>query len=243
MKLSDILEASWDELTNVTFPKNMRAHMFNKQGQGNNIPVGSGANAAVYRKDDPEHLNTVQRVSSAKGTDDRGYHAYAEFLTRYPGLRKNPYLPRLRKVEHTADNVVEYEVERLHPFHDERISHAPTLWALCNRIFTPDRVLKIKSAVANDMTSEGKEALKTRIIGTLIMAVNLRDTRQRETIQDPLLRQALRVISAVTRHDIVYPDIHEGNIMWRLTGTMPQLVITDPLFQHNERRSEDYEAN
>jgi len=25
-------------------------------------------------------------------------------------------------------------------------------------------------------------------------------------------------------------DLHEHNVMWRMTGLMPQLVLTDPLY-------------
>jgi hypothetical protein len=42
-------------------------------------------------------------------------------------------------------------------------------------------------------------------------------------------KQAIEFIRNVRRTSGGYPDIHAGNLMWRMTGTMPQLVITDPL--------------
>jgi hypothetical protein len=58
------------------------------------------------------------------------------------------------------------------------------------------------------------------------------DAEQSKTIQDPLLRQALRVVRAIKSRSKKYVsvDIHSSNIMWRLAGTMPQLVLTDPLY-------------
>jgi hypothetical protein len=229
---------SWDNIRRA-HPQNVRDRIYAKQEQGNNIPIGSGANAAVYAKDDPHSLDSVQRVSSKEKRRDLGYHTYAQFLLKYPGLKKNPYLPRIHSVEHDDDNsVVEYEIERLHPFDDPKISHPDMLWAICNKMFTPQQVKWMKEDVDLEPTQrdprEEHVVLRRAIAEVIAMCIpggNLDDT-----IKDPQLKQAINVVRAVLRHNRgsgVYTDIHSDNIMWRMTGTMPQLVITDPLYQSN----------
>jgi hypothetical protein len=50
-------------------------------------------------------------------------------------------------------------------------------------------------------------------------------------IKDPELREALDFISKVQSEGKrkFTMDLHSGNIMWRITGNRPQLVIMDPL--------------
>lgn len=49
-------------------------------------------------------------------------------------------------------------------------------------------------------------------------------------IKDPLLKQAIMFIVKIGMRDReAYVDVHEANIMFRLTSTGPQLVISDPL--------------
>ena len=50
-----------------------------------------------------------------------------------------------------------------------------------------------------------------------------------EIILNNELKQAIRFIQYIAKKKNFKIDMHMGNIMWRITGTMPQLVIVDPL--------------
>jgi hypothetical protein len=200
--------------------------------------MGKGANSFVYQdKEDTEKLNTVTRIGSAEDYDDMGYKTYIEFLQARPKLRSNPYLPRIHGVT-GKDGVIQYDVERLHPFDTEKIASVEVLLAVAERAFVDSTVRRMRHEAENNTEYDAIEDLRSDIVHNIRGLIGRgngsnidRMVMLKENVKDPMLIQAIQVITYLLKYNQQrVNDVHQGNVMWRITGTMPQLVITDPLY-------------
>ena len=200
---------------------------------------GVGANSFVYHnQDDGQNLDNVSRVASSEDGADRGYRIYADFLRAHPKLQDNPYLPRIQNVS-SDGNVDEYTVERLVPFQSLRVTTVETLLALIERVFTDKIVERIRDT---DYTGANEllviEALSHEILRVLWGCIGKTPGTSKEQlnmmknyIKDPQLVQAIQAINYLLRtKENTSQDLHAGNVMWRITGRTPQLVLTDPIY-------------
>lgn len=183
--------------------------------------VGGGAYASVFKKSP----GTVMRIGKydPKGSSDAHMNFISHILENNL-ISNNPYFPRIYKAlivrvpvkpnQYDESKKLQYqyvyvtEMEKLVPFSklDEQ-----QLEAIADRIFDTKMADYLKNK--QDLVIDIPETLHI-----LLSKNKLQD------IKDPKLKQALEHI------DETYGalDIHEENIMVRLTNIGPQLVLTDP---------------
>ena len=235
-------ETTWGSMdNNPDLPRNVKQKKNELSKQPGVRPLGHGANSFVYQDTDNQHeLNTVRRVSSSKKKrDDIAYRLYAEMIRANPELQQNPYLPRIEAIT-DGDDTREYKLERLVPFDSPKVGHLAILKAVMARMFTDEAIDKIKQR-ANDALVRYPQTpysrhLMNAIARTIAIGVEdpddmLQPNYMSQYIKDPALVKAMQAVASLLSNEGVYKDMHGSNFMWRMTGTMPQLVITDPLFQ------------
>lgn len=197
--LSDKLERSKDKL--------FRKAINSARERPDHEYVGSGSNAYVGRSTSPHEMDNVERIS----TEQDGNAIFLAAIHDTPQIQANPFLPRVR-ARRTVDGFAFIVVERLQPFTSERIMHEEwfSSW------WEQHMLIPLGDHYYPDLESIFYEAIEHEDVA-------------RKTIRDPQLHQALKFIRAVSERFTLTVDIHDANMMWRVTGTMPQLVFTDPL--------------
>ena len=186
-----------------------------KMGQRSRKSSGGGAYAAgIEDPTDPSMYRKKSRMPSLLEKD-----AYYQFIkAAQPYVDYNPFLPRVYKIIVKKDPrgflKPEYHMEKLTPYNEAWRMYDQDGNSL-NKILK--RKLFTKEAVGGDVPR--------------LLANSLEFPFQADTyIKDPKLIQALDLIRTVkeTNSNFMY-DLHEGNMMFRIGTTGPQLVITDPL--------------
>jgi hypothetical protein len=206
--------------------------------------IGSDDNTfgKAYKIDSPKRLNQITkaaRVGSFQkepkditGPDDDGYLSY---LKKVQKLEKegyhNPYFPRIHDLKvWQSGGEFHYRVnmEKLLPFDTEKLmGNKGLIESIWERMFT----ISIQDAIERWPYLENNPSNKSpgkRIERMFRQAFGNGET---SLIKDPELKDALNVINkmADSSGNHFNHDLHDGNFMWRMTGTMPQLVILDPL--------------
>lgn len=176
--------------------------------------LNAGINAYVGKHNTPHAANEVERVSSA----DDATVAYLRAIAFNPTIQQNPYIPRILK-QQIKNQIAHFTVERLYDFEHPMVGTEDTLRALNERIFVRPLTL----------TFSKKLTVRSPVILIAGAIENITAKMEFEKIADPQLVEALKFICDIKDRLEADLDIHDGNIMWRITGNMPQLVITDPL--------------
>jgi hypothetical protein len=182
---------------------------------------GSGHFAKVSHHDTPKRQNQVRKsgVAGMIGLDhprrvtdpaEDGYLCYIKMVVE--SGNKNPYFPRIHNVKtfRAPDGTIYYDVdlEKLYPYETEEISgNEDLISSLRDRMFIDD------------------ENTKDDGISSLI----LNSDYDVSHIKDPKLKEAIIKIQAVAKEGDHSWDLGPSNMMWRITGNMPQLVFTDPI--------------
>jgi hypothetical protein len=161
----------------------------------------------VGKTDDEHNLDSVERTAPLEDPTA----AFLEWLTKNPNRRNNPFFPRvLSRDPGSAKHVPTYHVERLVPLTDKHIDHPDlitSLWDVYLTIPPP---------------AEPTAALLAKRIEHTVSAKRIAD------FKDPMLRAAIVQMATYAEEHNVEFDLHLGNMMWRITGNMPQLVFSDP---------------
>jgi hypothetical protein len=184
------------------------------------IELGKGQFATVHKDDDdPHQYNQVIRTTT--GGKDGGVR-WHEAISTNPQIQNNPFIPKVYKVSKQGEQYTS-EIQHLYPLDSPKIAGnqllMQTLW---NEYFNP-----VYSTFPRTRTpSTFAKALSREI--TLCYWENGYKINP-DTPLGHKLRQAIEFIKLVQHGKENGMDAHEGNLMWRITGTMPQLVITDPL--------------
>lgn len=179
------------------------------QSQSNHKYVGSGSGAYVGRTDNPHELDNVERLSD--NTD--GTSLFYQWLLDHPDSASNPYFPRVKS--HQSKDGISYSIiERLVPLQNDRLMSEMLMKSVWERMFN----LPLPTAEPLQIV--------TVIADKLELACSRRGADVRQTIVDPHLIEAINLLMTDAR--MGSPDIHENNLMWRITGNRPQLVFTDP---------------
>jgi len=192
---------------------------------------GAGSFGSTYAVPSHKRLNQITKVGRAGYVDkdsfrirhasdpiQDGYLAYInEIYKLEQDGEKNPYFPVIHdlKIFKDDDGRLSYNLnmERLHDFTKPSIvSNTDLLQSLAENMFVqvPDMI----GFDADYIIKTIREAAKNN---------------RYDNIADRQLRKALRLIHRIHVNAGRVIDLHSGNVMWRITGTMPQLVITDPL--------------
>ena len=218
MKVCDILEAAVDDQSDKRVPEFATRVATMKSNDPAHRFVGSGTNAYVHSRDDPHDMDRVYRT--AKRAD--GGSIYLRYIATHPNLHNNPYFPRVVQApSNHREAFPTYQIEPLKDFYWKPIANNPVLCdAVYERIYGPrdeaddDAFTMLDRHLAEDMDN---------CIYSGIITKRFKDTS---------LVEALTIIHQLARRYRLSGDVHTGNIMWRLTSTMPQLVITDPLWDN-----------
>lgn len=224
MKVRDLIEGyegSDDErqdfLSQRTTPA-LKDYIKKNASDGHNY-VGSGGQAYVTQKDSQHELDRIRRISDSKRDLTVAYMAV---INANPEIQKNPYFPRVLKASHDADaKVADFEIEKLYPLNSPKIaSNEQLIKSLWERWFKPDAVAYVREHWASLVAHTIENAIRT--------------DSALEKIADEQLAEAIMIIRRMMAQMNIRPnslDIHSANLMWRMTGTMPQLVITDPWYK------------
>ena len=241
-----------DDYPDMVSPAHKK-HIDNIKKNPKVTPVGTGANAFVYKQDDPQ---LVDRVFRSAPIEDAGTY-YLNRVYHSPLMKTNPYLPRVIEIPSRAKNKLPtYQVEQLAPLKTPVLLENKELWRsfLFKCFKNYDWLEKLKKAIDegdedkvdsieryNDLSDSPRFSSAyyycVKIVALIRTALYHNDL---ETIKDPKLRQALHFITEVEQdlreeiadNDNGYEtklDIHPGNIMIRLSGQGAQLVIIDPI--------------
>ena len=170
--------------------------------------LGSGSFAYVGT-DDRDNFGDVERISDHGESNAR----FLEVLWKSSTMRHNPYFPRVRAVNKEKETTI-IITERLIPFNTPSIAHDQLIDVVFNTCFTLDVHQRPYPFKIYQLLDE--------------MAVAA-DDDDYSRIKDPVLIQALKFISKVSKRFDSDIDLHSDNVMWRMTYPRPQLVITDPI--------------
>lgn len=207
MKLSELHEDQQLDMPSAMTPQ-MQAAVKLRNQDPTLTRLGNGASAIVVQSKSPHQMDNVERLSS--GED--GTSAYLQAIANVPAVHDNPFLPKVRSVRR-AEGVMSVVAERLHPYDSKKLFTQPLIQAVWEQI---------TSEPFPTDPAEQMVCIDALIETSIFKGVN-------KYVHNEQFKQAIEFIRAVRKRFGGYPDIHEGNLMWRMTGTMPQLVITDPL--------------
>jgi len=197
-----------------------------------NIPgsdvAGTGEFGTAYELPSSKRQNQVTKVaragsirslSSVENVEEDGYLTYLNAIHNLNS--DNPYFPRIHDLKIMKDKngklTYRANIERLVSFYNDKIFDNDELM----RSLYDDMFIKELSDPYGDADA-----------GKMIHVKLDRITNYRSPIsdiKDPELKEALQLIFQIKNEGGFVIDLHGGNIMWRITGTRPQLVILDPL--------------
>jgi len=204
--------------------------------------MGHGSFGAAYATDSPKRLNQITKIGKAASmpngriipADKISDDGYLSWLAMVDGCKhegnNNPYFPVIHdlKIMRGNDGKLHYRVnmERLIPFDTPKIlGNEDLMSALCNNMFGKD----IQKKEGYDNTNEEYDDIRGAY-GDLIKHQLIRGLKNANAVKDENLRDALLAIKYLIDDSKEFTeDIHSGNIMWRITGNIPQLVLVDPL--------------
>lgn len=164
---------------------------------------------------------TLSGEKNAFNPDEDGYLSYLKAIQdiKHSG-NNNPYFPRIHDLKTIRDKHTEHisyrvNMEKLVPFKSDKI------------IYNDDLMRSLYSDMFNDQYDENPLSIPSNIeIACYSNTWNIKDPDLLEVIK---LIQEIKARSDRDLDNGFGIDLHEGNMMWRITGTRPQLVITDPL--------------
>lgn len=187
--------------------------------------IGQGAFSKVKKFNSPKRLNQVKKTGRAanftggKLTDTNqetdGYLSYIKMVSKNPN---NPYFPKVHKlqVKKGPDGKIYYDadLEKLLPYNTPKI------------IDNYDLMNSLKEYMF-DFSKSINSMLEEYSLADL-MSYSLNNP---QIIRDQNLDDALEKIREIISNSngLLGDDVSYQNMMWRITGNMPQLVITDPI--------------
>lgn len=151
------------------------------------------------------------------------YYMYIKTITNSGLAQSNPYFPRVYKVEVERDSAgrkkPSFEMETLM---NAREFDSEALYNMGKKMFNK----------FDDMLPYGRDSHSAHINYAIVNAMKyviMNDSYS--DVKDKKLIQALRVISDIVDESIdsFHLDLHAGNIMLRGTKNGPQVVLTDPI--------------
>jgi hypothetical protein len=188
--------------------------------------IGQGAFATAYDTGSAKRLNQVTKVgrtgevshasksSTAKSVDEDGFLVYLKHVVK----EDNPYYPELHDlvVRKNKSGTLDYtaNLHKLSPFRSEKIyGNIDLMTSLCDDMFY------------------GREYgyFDPHEPGNSIRQMLDTSSHMPEIIKDPDLKVAMKTIVGLGQKHNFMLDLHAGNIMWRINGYRPQLIIYDPL--------------
>ena len=196
--------------------------------------AGAGSYSQVYGSDSSKRLNQVTKVGRTGlvlDDDDAGvdyveqdaYLFYLQEVYRYLKYSHNPFFPQIHDLKIFRNKETEKlsfraNIERLHPMEIFE-GNEEVIKMVWNNLFGETYYLE---PMLDDLTRQISVVCRQYVASNKSNAID---------IKNPQMREALDVIYEIIRVSKrkIGLDLHEYNMMWRLTGTMPQLVFNDPV--------------
>lgn len=215
----------------VQLPKGRTVYGFFKNADGS--PEGQYS----FVKDDPTDPHAVIKNQKRPNVKDP-FWTYAQALHDSPDMMDNPYLPKVYKQTTLSDNrsntVKTARMEKLHPvsvLHPEQVLHI--YHRAMGKEFEETSVGKEFLRASKFMTPDAiRFRLADEALATLLAMLQyiVDGDASPVVIHDQELKAALIFIERIRRKHKFSGDIHDDNIMVRLSSHGPQMVITDPLW-------------
>lgn len=179
--------------------------------------MGAGSNAYVSKKDNPHHMDYVQRTSSVYD----GGALYQMAVLKNKEIQKNPYAPKILSVDNTNKKYPTINLEPLVAYKALK-DNEQVLKHYIDKIFIDPTVNQYQISLL-----PVEKQLMFQLVGLLRIAMR----RGGENIKDQQMLQLVNFIYDVQDNvpGKLFVDIHTDNVMWRLSNQGPQLVIIDPL--------------
>jgi hypothetical protein len=225
MRLSEIIDP---EIKDAEGPSllnsgNPNEYWKNKLQLGKRLGTGYFAAAWTHASDPGVIIKIEKNPSTPK------YNSYYRYIENVKTqMASNPFLPRVYDIEK-----INYAALTQHVYVIERLHHADSL--LDRGLLTRDHIMgmidrylilnKDSRYEVEDMESEELWEWFSNKIADISKYGN---GSVRTPTKDTKLTQACDMVNDLT-HSGSFVDIHEDNIMLRLTSVGPQVVITDPL--------------
>ena len=208
--------------------KNLSSYTNRVIGNTDSKELGKGSFGTGYDIKSNKRLNQITKLGTV-GKFDKDYKVrpvadinedgYLSFLRMVHGYSKkgfvNPYFPVIHdlKIMKSPENALFYAVklEKLTPLKSANIVDNQ---ALINSLY--------ENMFGSTVGGYHYLDILFRLNQGLIKP---------DTIKDEELKKALYLIKSLisSNHQFV-PDIDANNIMWRITGSTPHLVIVDPIY-------------
>lgn len=190
--------------------------------------LGSGSFGATFDTKSEKRQGQVTKVGRAgniqdrskivKKVEDDGYLAYLKAV--FDSGSDNPYFPRIDDLTVRADKdtgalTYRANLQKLVPFTSDKI-------------YGNDDLME---SLYDDMFTEHTHFYKDfgAAAGIKFNIDAMASSNNYTKIKDPEMKEALLFIEKVRQSGNFTSDLHSGNMMWRITGTRPQLVFSDPL--------------
>ena len=189
----------------------------------------SGLFAHGYEDPDDPFMFRKKNHLPGKTLSKDAYFQYVKTIA--PHIKSNPFLPRIYEVriekDPTGDEQPEYTLEKLVHLEDVNLQ---TLKSVCYSIFGNN-----EQEIENFITT--KQCINLLIDGLETAFYSNESARRTAgsgqiSVTNKKLLQALSIIKKVRDTNSLYGlDLHQENMMLRITPVGAQLVLTDPLFQ------------
>jgi len=187
--------------------------------------IGVGSFGRAMQVDRPKRLNQITKIGVAgkigrKGidkVDDPSKDGYLSYLKMVHKIEQdggyNPYFPRIEslRIKKSKNGEIHYhtDLEKLYPYKTSKI------------IQNQELMSSLKDEMFH-ITKHNEDY-------DLSMLVMVACDGERSWIKDPELAKAVSLIDKVAAKGHFRWDMGTNNMMWRITGNRPQIVITDPL--------------
>lgn len=209
-------------------PKQSKQTADSYKSKVNNVggkAIGRGSFATGYELDSPKRKNEITKVgrtgsigvknSTAKKVEEDGFLIYMKTIQG----QENPYYPTMYdlRVIREPNGALSYRanMHKLSPFFSEKIYLNDDLMTSLY-----DDMFYGRDYGYFDPTDPGGSLKYTLEDQCIVMP---------EIIKDPDLKIAIDTIVKISQEHNFMIDLHSGNILWRITGTRPQLILYDPL--------------
>ena len=203
----------------------------------NTYPMGKGHFGAAYVHDSPKRQGEITKYAKAgsvsgvsnnkKEERTSKQDAYLAYIKMVIDFEKdgshNPYFPRINELrvfkEPDGTEYYKIDLQKLYPIENSKISG------------NEDLMLSIAEHMFDfELGHEPVKMTGYEISKNLMYAAD-GEYPNIAGLKDPQLLDAMTMIDKLTRTNPkkFHWDLGSNNVMWRITGTMPQLVFTDPI--------------
>jgi len=194
--------------------------------------AGSGSLGAAFDIESGKRLGQITKLGKAAKSDlvkavpvenvsEDGYLSYLSAVyDREQKGHGNPYFPVIHDLDimRGPDKKLHYNIklEKLVPFYSAKL------------VGNLDLMASLYEHMFGEL--EREDYRTGEAVANVILVVLNHAFSVPSTVKDPDLLDSIKLVNSVIKTNSDFRlDLHSNNVMWRITGTMPQLVILDPI--------------